>query len=119
MRRREFLAGIGAASVWPLSVLAQQSEQRVEHKRIVILHSFGREFRPWNEYAKAVRSELHRQSPWTLDVQEHSLVTARSTDPRAELTFVLREVDSARVHEQRREIYRVWTRDLTPQPVIP
>jgi hypothetical protein len=38
---------------------------------------------------------------------------------RAELTFVLREVDSARVHEQRRDIYRVWTRDLTPQPVIP
>jgi 3-hydroxyacyl-[acyl-carrier-protein] dehydratase len=38
---------------------------------------------------------------------------------RAELTFVLREVDSTRVHEQRREIYRVWTRDLTPQPVIP
>jgi 3-hydroxyacyl-[acyl-carrier-protein] dehydratase len=38
---------------------------------------------------------------------------------RAELTFVLREVDSTRVHEQRHEIYRVWTRDLTPQPVIP
>jgi hypothetical protein len=54
----------------------------------MILHSFGREFRPWNEYAKAIRAELDRQSPWILDVQEHSLVTARSADPGAELPFV-------------------------------
>jgi 3-hydroxyacyl-[acyl-carrier-protein] dehydratase len=38
---------------------------------------------------------------------------------RTELTFVLRDVDSRRVHEQRREIYRVWTRDLNPAPPIP
>jgi hypothetical protein len=58
------------------------------HKRIIVLHSFGREFRPWNEYAKAIRAELDRQSPWILDVQEHSLVSARSDDPKAELPFV-------------------------------
>jgi 3-hydroxyacyl-[acyl-carrier-protein] dehydratase len=38
---------------------------------------------------------------------------------RAELTFMLREVDSPRVHEQRRSIYRLWTRDLNPPPLIP
>lgn len=38
---------------------------------------------------------------------------------RAELTFILREVNSARVHEQRRQIYQIWTRDLKPQPQIP
>ena len=38
---------------------------------------------------------------------------------RAELTFMLREVDSPRVHEQRRSIYRLWTRDLNPSPSIP
>jgi len=54
----------------------------------MILHSFGREFRPWNEYAKAIRAELDRQSSWILDVQEHSLITARSTDSNAELPFV-------------------------------
>lgn len=59
-----------------------------EHKRIMILHSFGREFRPWNEYAKAIRAELDRQSPWILDVQEHSLVSARTADSNAELPFV-------------------------------
>src|SRR3954464_6224 len=57
------------------------------HKRIMVLHSFGREFRPWNEYAKAIRAELDRQSTWILDVQEHSLVSARSDAPKAELSF--------------------------------
>ena len=37
---------------------------------------------------------------------------------RGELTFVLKEIDSERVHEQRRYLYRLWTRDLTPAPVI-
>lgn len=59
-----------------------------EHKHIMILHSFGREFRPWNEYAKAIRAELDRQSPWILDVQEHSLVSARSADKNPEPPFV-------------------------------
>jgi len=54
----------------------------------MILHSFGREFRPWNEYARTIRGELDRQSQWVLDVQEHSLMTARSTDPHAEMAFV-------------------------------
>jgi signal transduction histidine kinase len=53
-------------------------------KRVLILHSVGREFRPWNEYAKDIRAELDRQSPWPLDVQEHSLVTARSGGSKAE-----------------------------------
>jgi 3-hydroxyacyl-[acyl-carrier-protein] dehydratase len=38
---------------------------------------------------------------------------------RANLTFVLRPVDSERVHEQRRYLYRLWTRDLQPPIVIP
>ena len=59
-----------------------------EHKRVLILHSVGREFRPWNEYAKYMRAELDRQSPWPLDVQEHSLVAARSADPNPEPPFV-------------------------------
>jgi 3-hydroxymyristoyl/3-hydroxydecanoyl-(acyl carrier protein) dehydratase len=38
---------------------------------------------------------------------------------RAELTFGMRDVDSERVHEQRRQIYRIWTQDLNPPPSIP
>jgi 3-hydroxyacyl-[acyl-carrier-protein] dehydratase len=37
---------------------------------------------------------------------------------RADLTFALRRVDSERVHEQRRSLYRLWTRDLQPPVVI-
>ena len=50
-----------------------------ESKRVMLLHSFGRDFKPWSEYAKSIRSELDRQSPWPLDITEHSLVSARST----------------------------------------
>lgn len=40
---------------------------------------------------------------------------------RAEVTFVLKEVPAGaeRVHEQRRSLYRLWTRGLTPPPAIP
>src|ERR1700761_1483813 len=69
-----------------------------EHKRVMILHSVGREFRPWNEWAKNIRAELDRQSPWPLDVQEHSLVTARTGDQNPEEPFVeyLRRLYGAR-----------------------
>ena len=59
-----------------------------EHKRVLILHSVGREFRPWNEYAKNIREELDKQSSWPLDVQEHALMAARSSDPNPEAPFV-------------------------------
>lgn len=47
-------------------------------RTVLVLHSFGRDFKPWSEYAKATRLELERQSPWPLDIHEHALVTARS-----------------------------------------
>ena len=59
-----------------------------EPKRVMLLHSFGRDFKPWSEYAKAIREELDRQSPWPLDITEHSLVTARSSDEDPEVPFV-------------------------------
>jgi signal transduction histidine kinase len=55
-----------------------------EAKRVVILHSFGNEFRPWSEYARTIRFELSRQTRWPLDIQDHSLVTARSSDENPE-----------------------------------
>jgi len=59
-----------------------------ESKRVMLLHSFGREFKPWSEYATSIRAELNRQSPWRLDITEQSLVTARSSDEDAEAAFV-------------------------------
>ena len=54
----------------------------------MVLHSFGRDFKPWNEYARTIRTELERQSPWPLDITDHSLLTARSSDEEPETPFV-------------------------------
>ena len=54
----------------------------------MLLHSFGRDFKPWSEYAKSVRAELDRQSPWRLDITDHSLVSARSSDEDPEPPLV-------------------------------
>jgi signal transduction histidine kinase len=58
-----------------------------EPRRVVVLHSYGQNFRPWSEYAKALRQELDRQSPWPLDIQDFSLITARTQDENAEVQF--------------------------------
>jgi ABC-type uncharacterized transport system substrate-binding protein len=59
-----------------------------ESKRVMLLHSFGPDFKPWSEYAKAIREELDRRSPWPLDLREHSLENARSSDENPEGPFV-------------------------------
>lgn len=59
-----------------------------EPKRVMLLHSFGREIRPWSDYALSVRSELQRQSPWPLDITDQSLISARSDNQESEPAFV-------------------------------
>jgi signal transduction histidine kinase len=58
-----------------------------EPRRVVVLHSYGQNFKPWSEYAKALRQELDRQSLWPLDIQDFSLFTARTQDQDAEVQF--------------------------------
>lgn len=99
MKRRRSIEIIGrcrTALVWCLSALlvATCFPWTFGHaaspgpKQVMILHSFGEDFRPWAEYARTIRAELVRQSPWPLDIQSHSLVTARSSDEDAEVPFV-------------------------------
>ena len=59
-----------------------------EHKQVLILHSVGREFRPWNEYAEQIRAELERQSAWPLDVREQPLELSSSGNLNPEPAFV-------------------------------
>src|SRR5689334_4146770 len=65
-----------------------QSAPAAELKRVMLLHSFGKEFRPWSEYARTIREELKRQSPWQIDITEQSLISARSSDEDPETPFV-------------------------------
>ena len=36
----------------------------------------------------------------------------------ARLTFLMKEIDSNKIHQQRRYVYRLWTRLLDPRPPI-
>ena len=94
MRWRGFIdaivgSGTKAGIIFCLVALfASQVASAAEHKRIMLLHSFGPDFKPWSEYAKDIRAELARQSPWPLDIIENSLVTARFGDENPEAPFV-------------------------------
>lgn len=71
-----------------VALLACEIALAAEPKRVMVLHSFGRDFKPWNEYARTIRTELERQSPWPIDITDHSLMSARSSDEDSEAPFV-------------------------------
>jgi signal transduction histidine kinase len=71
-----------------LLVITLAAATAAEPKRVMLLHSFGPDVKPWSDYARAIRTELNRQSPWPLDLHEHSLVTARFSGESAEVAFV-------------------------------
>jgi hypothetical protein len=73
-------------------------DPRGEPKRVLMLHSFGRDFLPWSAFARTIRTELEQQSPWPLELQEHNLPSARLNDPGPEAPFVdyLRSLYSGR-----------------------
>ena len=80
--------GIAALVVFLAVSLGCPTGFAAESKRVMLLHSFGLDFKPWSAYAKSIRSELKQQSPWPLDIVENSLVTALSSDEDPEAPFV-------------------------------
>jgi signal transduction histidine kinase len=77
------LVSIGETAAQPNS-----DEPAAQPKQILFLHPYGQNFQTWITWKKEIRNELSRQSPWPLDIQEHSLVTARNGDDAAEAKFV-------------------------------
>jgi signal transduction histidine kinase len=57
-------------------------------KTILVLFPYGQNFEPWAVWGREIRNELVRQSPWQLDFQEYSLVTARDRNDAVEPKFV-------------------------------
>ena len=55
-----------AACVFSGTAGAVERSARGDLKRVLILHSFGREFRPWSEYARSIKAGLEQQSPWPM-----------------------------------------------------
>jgi signal transduction histidine kinase len=57
-------------------------------KRVMFLHSFGPQFKPWSDYARTIRAETIRQVKWSIDFSDFSLAGARSDDRESEVPLV-------------------------------
>jgi len=77
------LISIGAVAAQPNS-----GRTAAQPKQVLFLPPYGQNFEPWAVWSREARNELIRQSPWPLDIQEHSVVSARNDDGAAERTFV-------------------------------
>ncbi|RQH13071.1 ATP-binding protein [Bradyrhizobium sp. RP6] len=77
-----------SARAQPSHAAGQPEVNPREPRRVLLLHSFGRDFLPWSEYARSIKTNLEQRSPWPLDFQEHTLLTARFTAPGPERPFV-------------------------------
>jgi signal transduction histidine kinase len=76
------LVSIGGTAAQPKS-----GETAAQPKKILFLHSFGPNFQSWATWSREIRNELNKQSPWPLDIQEQSLVTARGGNDSSEAKF--------------------------------
>jgi signal transduction histidine kinase/ABC-type uncharacterized transport system substrate-binding protein len=61
-------------------LLAMTGAAFSQPKRVLIVHSVGRDFSPWDDYARKIREELKLQSKDPIDIFEASLSTARFPD---------------------------------------
>jgi signal transduction histidine kinase len=72
------LVSVGEAAAHPKFVAT---------KKIVVLHSYSQNFEPGATWSREIRNELSRQSPWPLEIQEQTLVTAQGGNDTAEAKF--------------------------------
>ena len=82
---RAFTAALAIALL--LAMPGQSEAADPEPKRVLMLHSFGPRFKPWSDYAQAIRSEISQQWHKPVDFLDQSLVNARQEDENAETLF--------------------------------
>src|SRR6478735_7096982 len=73
---------IGSADAQPRS-----GQIAGQPKKVLLLHTFGPNFEQGAAWSREIQRELNKQSPWPLNIQEHSLVTAVDGDDTAEAKF--------------------------------
>jgi hypothetical protein len=104
MRRRDFLRNFARAGpqlgadvrrlvyfclIFLLALVACPAAFAADQaKRIVLIHSFGRDFKPWSEYSRAIREELERQTRWPLDIMDQLFASARVSGENPEGPFI-------------------------------
>ena len=59
-----------------------------EPRRVLLLHSFGPHFAPWNAVAGRFREELVKHAPAPIDLYEASVEMARLLEPPDQRPFV-------------------------------
>jgi len=69
--------GIWAGLIVPLFALSLAIS--AEPRRVLLIHSLGRDFAPYNSFSVAFRTELASHLPQPLDLFEASLDSARFT----------------------------------------
>lgn len=72
----------------PMNAVAVASPDATGPKRVVVLNSYGQNFKPWRDYSTAIRQALEQRSPWPLDIQDFSVATARFEGKEVEAKFV-------------------------------
>ena len=75
-------------SVGETAAQAKSGETAGQPKKILLLHTFGPNFEQGAAWSRELQKELNRQSPWPLNIQEQSLVTALDGDDAADAKFV-------------------------------
>jgi signal transduction histidine kinase len=78
----------GAWLVGAFLLFSTLGASSTEPKRVLLLHSFGRDFAPFSEMTKSFHAELVKRSPEPLDFYEASIFTARFQEPENEGSLV-------------------------------
>src|SRR5882757_5829078 len=81
------VAAVLAIALLP-AALCQSQEADPASKRVLMLHSFGPRFKPWSDYAEAIRAEINRHSHISVEFLEHSLVNTRQFQEKSDDSFV-------------------------------
>jgi signal transduction histidine kinase len=75
-------------SIGDTAAQIKSGETAGQPKKILFLHTFGPNFEQGSAWSRELQKELNRQSPWPLNIQEQSLITALDGDAAAEAKFV-------------------------------
>ncbi len=83
------VAIVPLASFGEAAAQGKSDQTAAQPKTILFLHSFGQSFQPWATWSREIRNELTKQSPWALNIREHSVATAwTGNNDAAETKFV-------------------------------
>jgi signal transduction histidine kinase len=77
-----------AAWIIAIIILCSIEPAAADLRRVLLLHSFGTDYSPWDETATSLRAELYKLSPDPIDLYEASVFTVRFEKPQEENPLV-------------------------------